>query len=914
MLRRLVAVALLLCAISARAWGYAFVGPKWTTTPVTLHLQLGTNSSPLLDGSASWGAVAENALATWNSYLANVKFAPVRNSTAQKAGDNSLNNVFFDQNLYGEGFGFGVLAVTLIHYEGSRITECDVVFNNTVTWNSYRGAQRHTSSLTPIYDFSRVALHEFGHVLGLDHPDTAGQNVPALMNSHVSDLDVLVTDDINGGRALYGAASGTTPPPPAPVMAAPVITAQPTGLTTTVGQSATFIVAASGAAPLTYQWLKSGTAVPGATATVHHLPSVTLADAGAYSVVVSNAGGSVTSAAATLIVREAVAPVVVVQPVASQTVSRGATVTFSATVTGTEPLRYQWQHYSTSLPGATSPTLTLQNVQPEHAGVYTLRVANLAGTTAAVARLFVRTAPVISQEPADHTANVGADVSWSVAATGTPEPALQWQKNGAAIAGATGPNFTVRAVQPGDAGTYRVVVTNSEGTVTSRGAILTVRVPPQITAQPLAQTAVAGTSAGFAVTATGLPAPTYQWRKDDAAIPGATSPTLSLGSIREADAGTYSVVVTNAAGTITSAGASLTVHTLPAIARQPVGQVVNAGTALTLSVAANGNPTPTYQWRRNGIEIPGATGTQLSLPSTQPADAGHYTVTARNAAGTTTSVSATVAVNFSRLLNLSTRGYVDAGGALTTGFVVRGSAGKRLLIRAVGPSLQVFGVEDALESPTLAVIASGAITPSLTSAGWNGTADLRDAFASVGAFPLAPDSPDAAATALLPASGYSVRIDSMARDASGVVLAELYDAAEPSTASRLINASTLGYTGPAERSLTPGFVIGGNVPKRLLVRVVGPSLAQFGVPEALADPALRILPQGRADAVAANDNWGGAADLKAAFARVGAFALPDASFDAAAVADLPPGAYSIVIAGADGATGYVLVELYDVDP
>jgi hypothetical protein len=177
----------------------------WTTPFVTMQLQLGSSGGTLQDGATSWGASAESALASWNGVADRVEYRVVRDSNAPIANGNGVNNVFWSSSVFGQPFGADVLAVTTHWSQGGHRVEADVVFNNQFEWNSYRG------HLYPdVEDFHRVALHEFGHALGLDHPDEFGQVVVAIMNSAESDVDTLQSDDIAGIRALYGGGSGTT--------------------------------------------------------------------------------------------------------------------------------------------------------------------------------------------------------------------------------------------------------------------------------------------------------------------------------------------------------------------------------------------------------------------------------------------------------------------------------------------------------------------------------------------------------------------------------------------------------------------------------------------------------------------------------------------------------------------------------
>jgi predicted Zn-dependent protease len=188
----------------AFAWGYALLGSKWSSSRVVMYLQLGSSGGALMDGAASWDASAEDALATWNTYLQGMQFTVVRDSVRNPGDGDNINNVFFSSTIYGMSFTDAV-AVTTEWTVGSERVEADTVFNTALDWNSYRGPLRDASGGGVLYDLRRVALHEFGHTLGLDHPDEQGQTVAAIMNSRVSDVDDLLPDDIRGGQALYGA-------------------------------------------------------------------------------------------------------------------------------------------------------------------------------------------------------------------------------------------------------------------------------------------------------------------------------------------------------------------------------------------------------------------------------------------------------------------------------------------------------------------------------------------------------------------------------------------------------------------------------------------------------------------------------------------------------------------------------------
>lgn len=207
----ILAAALVIIAGTESSRAYSLLGIQWpSSTAIIMQLQLGS-SSPLSDGSTDWNASMDAALSAWNGVLSGSgeSFQSVLGSSAAVAQHNSLNNVFFSNDVYGSAWGAGVLAITLTTYQvPSNISiESDMLFNQTLQWDSYRGNLRSRSG-SPLYDIRRVALHESGHVLGLDHPDQHAQTVAAIMNSTISNLDSLQTDDIDGAHAIYGGTGG----------------------------------------------------------------------------------------------------------------------------------------------------------------------------------------------------------------------------------------------------------------------------------------------------------------------------------------------------------------------------------------------------------------------------------------------------------------------------------------------------------------------------------------------------------------------------------------------------------------------------------------------------------------------------------------------------------------------------------
>lgn len=759
----------------------------------------------------------------------------------------------------------------------------------------------------------------------------------------------------------------TEPPPPPPAgTTLPVFTTQPVAtLSAPTAGSVTLTVSATGTPAPAYQWLKNGAIVPGWTSATLTMVAVTTNDTATYSAMATNSAGTATSTSSLVTITPpgstitppptptTVAPVIYTQP-ASQTVAAGATATFTITAEGVPAPTFQWRKNGVNLAGATTMTFKLTNVTGSDAATYSIVATNSAGTvTSSNATLTVTStdpvvptptplpptlppvstdgAPKITGQPVSQTVTAGSSTNFTATASGTPTPTFQWRKNGVNIAGATAATLSFRSVTTADAAGYSVIASNSAGSAVSDIATMVVQTRPTFTTQPAAQAVAAGAPAKFSVVVSAIPGATYQWRKNGVAIAGATNSTLSIGSVAAGDTGSYSVVATNTVGSTTSSSAALVLATPPVISRQPVSQVVSARANVSFSSTASGSPAPTYQWKKNGINISGATAATLTLKSVSKSDEGAYTVVATNLLGWVQSNKATLGViatsgrrddetpddtvvvdgSESRLVNLSVRATAGTGSNnLIVGFVVDGAASKPVLIRGIGPTLREFGVAGALLDPSLSLYTGSNMAA--TNDDWMGNDNasvIASMSAQVGAFSLPDRAADSALMTTLQAGAYTAQLSS--KDAAGgVALVEVYDAAS-GNAAKLVNLSVRAQIGGSSEAPNVGFVIAGTAPKRVLIRAVGPALGAFGVTGVIADPQLEVF-RG-ATRIEQNDNWGGDEALGAIFNQVGAFGIADrSSRDAVLFAILQPGAYTVVVSGVNGSSGVGLVELYEV--
>jgi hypothetical protein len=482
----------------------------------------------------------------------------------------------------------------------------------------------------------------------------------------------------------------------------PTIVTQPTNLAVNAGSTATFRVTAGGTGPFTYRWMLNGVAIPGATGSSYTTsPVTTVNSGGSYTVAVSNKNGPAFSAPASLTVSSP-APTgtnLALNQSATSSGNENDTLGPQYAVDGNLTTRWSsafvdpswiqvdlgtptrigqvvlhWQaaygvqyqiqvsndhqNWTTAFTqtngqGGTE-NITFPPVTGRYVRMYGTQRATQYGYSLFEFQIYASTAPTITTQPVNESVNAGSTATFTVTASGNGTLTYQWYENGAAISGATSPSYTTPALALTDNGEqYSVTVSDPGGTVTSTAATLAVTAltaAPAITTQPANQSVTAGSAATFRVTATGTAPLTYQWLENGASIAGATSsnyttPVLTLANNGEQ----YSVKVSNAAGTITSAAATLMVTALsgaPAIITQPVSRTTTVGTTATFTVAANGTAPFTYQWYENGAAISGAIAASFTTPMLASTDNGEqYTVTVTNASGAITSAAATLTVS-----------------------------------------------------------------------------------------------------------------------------------------------------------------------------------------------------------------------------------------------------------------------------
>jgi len=584
---------------------------------------------------------------------------------------------------------------------------------------------------------------------------------------------------------------------------------QPSSVSVDKGDPVSFSVSVPGSPTPLLQWQKDGVNILGATTSVYTLPQVSFADSGIYTVVASNGQESITSALATLSINSKAR----LLPASTTYSPIGGTITFDLSFDYSGEVLSALGAFLSLPSGWTYAEVSGANIPPvisDGSSFGYVEFAYFSIPADGINFSFTLNYPAglttyqnisgsvpykISGDSAQHIAALGPVVisqylgptfiaqpesvavlesesfSFSASVTGTPDPTLQWQKDGVDIIGATSSTYTVSAAVSTDAGIYTLIATNNAGVVASSQSTLkigfdhqfssasttysmaggtitfdisydfpgrtlptlsidlnlpsewsyvsasgdnlpsylprigavgtaefsysypsdrinfsaTFSYPPgqaadqmvsgtivyrieindpfsyatlgQITimgsptptfiTQPQSANVNEGESVSFFATVAGVPFPIFQWQKDGLDINGATSSIYTITEVSAADVGSYTLVATNSVGSVSSESAQITAQAAPQITAQPIGITIAAGQPLRLFVTADGLPEPVYQWRLDGVEIPGETAAELNRSAVSADDSGSYDVVVSNDVGSLNSDAAEVVVESS---------------------------------------------------------------------------------------------------------------------------------------------------------------------------------------------------------------------------------------------------------------------------
>ncbi|MEY2408983.1 MAG: hypothetical protein QOF48_1653, partial [Verrucomicrobiota bacterium] len=331
-------------------------------------------------------------------------------------------------------------------------------------------------------------------------------------------------------------------------------------------------------------------------------------------------------------------------------------------------------------------------------------------------------APIIVVEPVGRAIVGGTAASFGALAVGSTPMVYQWRlegtniANGGGYAGVTTTNLAITGAQGTHSGLYTLLASNSAGFAISTGALLTVVTSPNITNQPASQNVVAGTTVNLSVGALGMGTLSYQWRlngnnlTNGGNISGATTAALRLTSLGATQAGAYSVVITNVAGSVTSADAVVTVNVAPFISLQPTNLTLNLGETATFTMAAGGTAPLSYRWRLNGTNlidgagVSGVSTPMLVLSNVLAAQAGSVSAVVSNLVGTATTSNAVLTIISPPQITTQPAGQTVGQGTLVTLTVAAtGTAPLGYQWRYNGTNLPAGGSASGVNTATLTI-------------------------------------------------------------------------------------------------------------------------------------------------------------------------------------------------------------------
>lgn len=456
-------------------------------------------------------------------------------------------------------------------------------------------------------------------------------------------------------------------------------------------------VTASGSSPLKYTWFHNNIRLEGETQPSLLISSVSQSDQGVYRVLVSNEHSRQDSSARITILGR----VNITRQPYDTSVFEGADTSLSVVASGSA-INYQWQKQTNQgwldISSAASSILQLKAVSTADAGNYRVKVSNSINTVYSDSvNVYVGSGASITKQPQSHVVVAGANVSFNVAASGD-ELKYEWRKNGQLISGETGSVLTINNATVSDQAVYQCRVWNASNSVNCAQATLTIAAPLSIVKQPQSTSVFAGEWVNMKFTVQGYK-PSYRWYKNGSLMAGETGQNLSLGNVTAASAGRYQAEAYNQFGQIRSIAITVEVKQPVRITSHPQATVINPGSAIRLTVAAQGSGL-SYEWFHNGVKLNGQTGASLLINSANATHGGSYScrvwnsnnsvncnaavVTVREAVGIYSHTqSFTIHEGSSTRLSVVARGYQPKYRWFKSGVLIPGETSSQLNLTAV---------------------------------------------------------------------------------------------------------------------------------------------------------------------------------------------------------------------------------------
>jgi hypothetical protein len=458
----------------------------------------------------------------------------------------------------------------------------------------------------------------------------------------------------------------------------------------------------SGSEPMGYRWYRFGAEIPGQTSRNLVLSGPTAADTGSYHFVASNPFGTVVAASAWM---EVVRRPELDAPLAARQVATGSSVVWRAAVRGDPPMSFRWFRDGIQVAGVNGGELVLSGVTALDAGEYSFEVLNPVGTTSSPpARLDVLQLPTASVVPPLARRLEGDGVEFTAVMGGDGPFEVQWYRGLVPVAGATGPVLVLTNLSVGDAGEYRVEVSNPVGVATNGVAGLDVVPALQVELAASGTVVRAGDEAELEALVTGGgEVLAFRWYREGVLLPGATRSVVSWSPVRLSDAGRYRLEVETDLAGVRAVETTLRVAEPVRLVEAPTPQEVAVGAQVVLKAAAAGTPPLRWAWRRDGEVLGNQTNATLAIGAAEVGSGGVYRVTVANEVSSLESGPATlVVVTQPRILaspaslrvgrggvaRLTVRAEVSGGTRISwmkDGRVVEGLTGGEIVLEDCGP-------------------------------------------------------------------------------------------------------------------------------------------------------------------------------------------------------------------------------------